>query len=72
MEQGSIYDGSATETKTIAAVVVNDFGHILPYTVQGTVEQCEEKAIERWGEPTWNRIKELGGKVVSCEIVLRN
>lgn len=34
-----------SEKKTVGAVVVNDLGHILPYTVQGTVSQCEEKSL---------------------------
>lgn len=61
-----------SENKTFGAVVVNDLGHILPYTVQGTVSQCEEKAIEMWGAKTWEKLKEFGSKVVQCEIVLKD
>ena len=59
-----------SENKTIAAVVINDNGHILPYTVQSTMSQCEEHAIERWGDSTWTKLQELGCRVVQCEIVL--
>lgn len=56
--------------KTIAAVVVNDHGHILPYTAQATMEQCAERAVELFGEEVWESVKALGGRVAQCEIVL--
>lgn len=56
----------------MAAVVVNDLGDILPYTVQGTISLCEEKAIEFFGQSTWEKLVSLGAKVVQCEIVLLN
>lgn len=56
----------------LAAVVVNDRGEILPYTVQSTREQCAEAAEAFWGTEVWNRLQTLGSRVVSCEIVLHN
>jgi len=58
-----------SQSKILAAVVVNHKGDILPYTVSSTVQQCEEDAIERWGD-TWLKLTTLGAKVVQCEIVL--
>lgn len=58
------------ETRRIAAVVVNDFGHILAYTVQSTMSQCEEEAIKRHGKERWELLKSKGAKIVQCEIVL--
>jgi len=56
------------KNKTVCAVLVNDLGDILPYTCQSTISQCEE-----WCEinfPAWDRMKELGNKIVQAEIVL--
>ena len=55
-----------------AAVVVNDLGQILPYTVQGTAEQCNEHAISFWGEETWNKLQELGCKIHTCSIIIED
>lgn len=52
------------QQKTIAAVVVNDQGYILPYTVRSTMSQCEEFAIELWGEELWKKLQSLGAHVV--------
>jgi hypothetical protein len=55
--------------KIIAAMVLSDKGELLPYTCQGTMEQCEEEAPNVFaGEWTWNKLKELGAKVVQVEI----
>lgn len=56
--------------RTMACVVVNDKGDILPYTVQSTFQRCKEAAIERWGEDIWNRLVALGARIVECEITL--
>ena len=55
----------------LGGVVVNDQGEILPYTVQSTMSQTEELAIQLWGIETWNKLQELGAKVVQCEIVVK-
>ena len=56
------------QSKTTCAVLVNDCGQILPYTCQPTMSQCEEFCKEFF--PAWERMKELGCKVVQAEIVL--
>lgn len=56
--------------RKIAAVVVNNKGEVLPYTVRSTKEQCEEHANEFFGETVWSTIKSLGGRVAQCEINL--
>lgn len=61
---------NAMSRKTIAAVVVNDRGDILPYTVQPTKDQCEEHAAEFFGNEVWGKVKALGGRVAQCEITL--
>jgi hypothetical protein len=52
--------------KTIAAMVLNDLGQLLPYTCQSTISMCEEKANSFF--PAWEKMKELGAKVVQVEI----
>lgn len=56
----------------IAAVVVNEKGDILPYTVQSTISQCEEKAIDLFGKNTWENLISIGARIVQCEIILLN
>jgi hypothetical protein len=53
---------------TICAVLVNDYGQILPYTCQPTMSQCEEFCSKFF--PAWDRMKELGCKIVQAEIRL--
>lgn len=57
-------------TEQLAAVVVNDQGTILPYTVQATKERCAEHAKELFGEGAREKVKTLGGHVAQCKIVL--
>jgi hypothetical protein len=52
----------------LAAAVLNDKGDILPYTVQSTVSQCEERSVVRWGEKAWKRLQEKGARVIQVEI----
>jgi len=52
--------------RTIAACVLNNHGHLLSYTVQPTMQQCEEEAAKRW--PWWDNLKRLGCRVVEVEI----
>jgi hypothetical protein len=52
---------------TIAAMVLNDQGDLLPYTCQSTKERCEENAAETL--PGWSRMKELGARVVQVQVV---
>lgn len=54
--------------ETICAVILNGLGEILPYTCASTKEACEEHAKETI--VAWNRLKDLGAKVVQCKIVL--
>ena len=56
------------ENTQICAVVVNNMGDILTYTVRSTKQQCEEHAIEFFGENVWNMLVKLGCKVVQCEL----
>lgn len=53
--------------KKLAAVVVADNGCILPYTVDSTKEQCEEKAKQFFSEEVWEKLKSLGAKIVLLE-----
>ena len=50
----------------IAACVLSDLGELLAYTTQSTMSRCEEYAAETL--PAWERMKELGAKVVQVEI----
>lgn len=52
--------------KRIAAMVVNDMGDLLPYTCQSTMSQCEEEAA--LNILAWDKLKELGARVVQVEI----
>lgn len=54
--------------KRIAAMVLNDLGDLLPYTCEGTMEQCEEKANELFTPQAWQKMKSFGAKVVQVEI----
>lgn len=56
--------------KTIAAVVVNDIGQILPYSVQSTRAQTEARMMDIMGAQAWERAKLLGSRVEQCAIVL--
>lgn len=55
---------------TIASVLVNDKGSILPYTCNTYAQQVEE-----WAEKNsvgWEKLKSMGCKIAECEIkVLR-
>ena len=53
--------------KTIGAAVLNDFGELLPYTVRSTKQECEANAKILF--PAWEKMKELGCKVVQVEII---
>jgi len=53
-------------TTTIAAMLKNDQGALLPYTGQATMSRCEE-----WCEANlaaFGRLKELGAQVVQVEV----
>jgi hypothetical protein len=51
----------------IAACVLSDLSELLAYTTQSTMSRCEEYAAETL--PAWERMKELGAKVVQIEIM---
>lgn len=50
------------------AVVLNDLGQLLPYTAQSSISLCEERAEERWGKEGWQKLKDLGAKIVTVEV----
>ncbi len=50
-----------------AAMVKNDNGDLLVWTCQPLVSQCEEEASRSF--PAWERMKQLGAKVVRVRIV---
>jgi len=52
----------------LCAVVVNDYGDILPYTCQSSKDSCEEHCQELF--PDWEKLKELGCKIVQAELTL--
>ena len=52
----------------IAAAFRNEDGNILTYTVRAYKSSCEEYCLDLWGEETYNRLLELGGKIVQIEI----
>ena len=59
------------EKKCLAAVIVNDHGHILPWTAESTKQACEDNAPRIFGsEDVWQKLKNLGAKVIQCEITL--
>lgn len=60
---------SIIQSERIAACVLNDQGVMLPYTARSTKEQVEEWAAEYYG-PAWNRLKELGCRVVQIRMIL--
>jgi cobalamin biosynthesis Co2+ chelatase CbiK len=51
---------------TIAAAMVNDFGQILPYTCQATIQQSEEFCKKLF--PHYDKLIALGAKIVIVEI----
>ncbi len=56
--------------RTIGGMIVNDKGELLPYTCRSTISQCEEAAEkdEFFVPGAWEKMKELGAKVVQVEI----
>lgn len=54
--------------KTIAAMVLNDKGDLLPYTCRHCMEACEEEMPEVFTPYGWEQMKVLGAKVVQVEI----
>lgn len=52
--------------KQIAAMVLSDLGHLIPHTCRHTVQECEENASKEL--LAWDKMKELGAKVVQVEI----
>ena len=55
-------------TKMVCAVVVNDYGDILPYSCQATMQRCEEWAQEHL--LGWDTMKQLGARVVQAELAV--
>lgn len=53
-----------------AAVVVNEIGQILPYSVQATRPQTEARMMDIMGDQAWQRAKLMGSRVEKCAIVL--
>lgn len=53
-----------------AAVVVNDMGDILAYSVADTMEACDSAAERRHGPAAWEALKHKGARVVQCRIVI--
>ena len=51
---------------TVCAVVVNEHGEPLAYTCQSTMSMCEEWAQQNL--LAWDKMKELGYKVVQAEL----
>ena len=54
--------------KILCAVVVDEHDNILSYTCQATKEQVEEWARENFC--AWDKLKELGARVVQAELVV--
>jgi len=50
------------------SVLVNDLGDILSHTCRPTREECKEYCEEFF--PAWEKMKELGCKIVYAEIKL--
>jgi hypothetical protein len=44
------------------------FKYILPYTVKSSIAECEQAAIDIWGEHHWNKIQHyLRAKIVEMK-----
>ena len=53
---------------TIAAVLVNDKGQILPYTCKSTVQQVKEHCDQHMAG--WERLSAIGCRIAQCEITV--
>ena len=53
--------------RTIAAMVKNDRGELLPYTCKRYTSQVEDWCAQNWPD-TWNKLQALGAKIVLVEI----
>lgn len=58
-------DGAA---QTFGSVLKNNLGQLLMYTAQSTMQGCEEHCRERWGDEHFEKILDLGGKIVHIEV----
>lgn len=56
------------QKKMVCAVLVNDFGDIIPHTCRPYKSMCEEYCEEFF--PAWEQMKKIGCKVVQAEIIL--
>lgn len=63
-------DGNKINPTKLVAAIVNEDGHILPYTARSYVEQCEEFAVEFWGEELWDRLQEMGARILLCHMTV--
>lgn len=52
---------------TISATVLNNHGHLLPYTTRSTKSSCEDDAKNNLA--VWNRQIELGARIVQTAIL---
>ncbi len=50
--------------KAYGACVINDKNQLLPYAVQPTESQCDQNAGKIFSADIWNKMKELGAKIV--------
>lgn len=53
-----------------AAVVINDLGDLLAYSVADTMSACDKAAEKRHGAQAWRTMKARGARVVQCKIVV--
>lgn len=52
----------------VVGVVVNNHNQILSYTCRSSMSQCEEYCEEFFSKKIWDKMKELGCKVVSAKL----
>jgi hypothetical protein len=57
----------------LAAMVMNEYGHLLTYTCQSSKSLCEERAVDFYNAVKpglWDELKERGCKVVQVEVTV--
>jgi hypothetical protein len=57
---------SIEKATRLAACIKSDLGNLLPHTMRGSIQECEEYATTE--VLAWERLKELGCKIVQVEI----
>lgn len=58
------------KTTTSCAVMVDEHGQILAWTSETTIQACEEYLREFYGDKFFERLIQLGNRIVQAEITI--